>query len=291
MNVFPPPGTQRPVSSLNALRRAASSGCPGAAGLGTREANRQYTAFETSFGRRDVAARRTGKLDDATKGASGGASPTPIAAHDADPVPSRRRLRVRARKYHVPLAANRPEMCRGGGGVLICQAVDYTCFANYANYDFNTSSVEQARPPGPTHASPGPSRRSTRPRSRGRMPRGLAARTESYRRRAPAAASSQFVWSACLAPRGAPARFVLPRRRRIPRSVAAAAAWGRRVTRPPAAAAVLLVSSRHHPRRTPALASSRRTSGSAGPCAAEAAWTAATPFSRPRQGPLARKTG
>ena len=161
----------------------------------------------------------------------------------------------------------------------------------FANYDVNTSSVEQARPPGPTHASPGPSRRSTRPRSRGRMPRGPAARTESYRRRAPAAASSRLVWSACLTPREAPARFVLPRRRRIPRSVAAAAARGRRATRPPAAAAVLLVSSRHHPRRMPALASSRRTSGSAGPCAAEAAWTAATPFSRPRRGPLARRTG
>ena len=177
---------------------------------------------------------------------------------------------------------------RGRVGVLIRQAVDYTCFANY---DFNTSSVEQARPPGPTHASPGPSRRSTRPRSRGQMPRGPAARTESYRRRAPAAASSQLVWSACLAPREAPARFVLPRRRRIPRSAVAAAARGRRATRPPAAAAVLLVSSRHRPRRTPALASSRRTSGSAGPCAAGAAWTAATPFSRPRRGPLARKTG
>ena len=216
------------------------------------------------------------------------ASPTPIAAHDADPVPPRRRLRVQARKDHAPLAINRPEMCRGGGGVQIRQAFDYTCFANY---DFNTSSVEQARPPGPTHASPGPSRRSTRPRSRGQMPRGPAARTESYRRRAPAAASSQLVWSACLAPREAPARFVLPRRRRIPRSAVAAAARGRRATRPPAAAAVLLVSSRHHPRRTPALASSRRTSGSAGPCAAEAAWTAATPFSRPRRGPLARRTG
>ena len=161
----------------------------------------------------------------------------------------------------------------------------------FANYDVNTSSGEQARPPGPTHASPGPSRRSTRPRSHGRMPRGLAARTESYRRRAPAAASSRLVWSACLAPREAPARFVLPRRRRIPRSAVAAAARGRRATRPPAAAAVLLASSRHHPRRTPALASSRRTSGSAGPCAAEAAWTAATPFSRPRRGPLARRTG
>ena len=60
---FPPRGIQRPVSRLNALRRAASSGCPGAAGLGTREASRQYTAFETSSGRRDVAARRTGKLN------------------------------------------------------------------------------------------------------------------------------------------------------------------------------------------------------------------------------------
>ena len=271
----------------SALRRAASSG-PGAAGLGTREASRQYTAFETPSGRRDVAARPASARARSTQPRGGSASPTPIAAHDADPVPPRRRLRVRARKYHVPLATNRPEMCRGGGGVLIRQAVDYTCFANY---DFNTSSVEQARPPGPTHASPGPSRRSTRPRSRGRRPQGLAARTESYRRRAPAAASSQLVWSACREPREAPARFVLPRRRRIPRSVAAAAARGRRVTRPPAAAAVLLVSSRHHPRRTPALASSRRTSGSAGPCAAEAAWTAATPFSRPRRGPLARKTG
>ena len=161
----------------------------------------------------------------------------------------------------------------------------------FSNYDFNTSSVEQARPPGPTHASPGPSRRSTRPRSRGRRPRGPAARTESYRRRAPAAASSRLVGSACRAPRGAPARFALPRRRRIPRSAVAAAARGRRATRPPAAAAVLLVSSRRRPRRTPALASSRRTSGSAGPCAAGAAWTAATPFSRPRRGPLARRTG
>ena len=290
MNVFlPPPGTQRPVSRLNALRRAASSGCPGAAGLGTREANRQYTAFETSFGRRDVAARPASARESSTQPrGAGGASPTPIAAHDADPVPPRRRLRVRARKDHASLATNRPEMCRGEGGVQIRQAFDYTCFANY---DFNTSSVEQARPPTPTHASPGPSRRSTRPRSRGRRPQGLAARTESYRRRAPAAASSQLVWSACLAPREAPARFVLPRRRRIPRSAVAAAARGRRATRPPAAAAVLLVSSRHRPRRTPALASSRRTSGSAGPCAAEAAWTAATPFSRPRRGPLARKTG
>ena len=48
----------------NALRRAASSG-PGAAGLGTREANLQSTAFETSFGRRDVAPASVGvgKID------------------------------------------------------------------------------------------------------------------------------------------------------------------------------------------------------------------------------------
>ena len=160
----------------------------------------------------------------------------------------------------------------------------------FANYDVNTSSVEQARPPGPTRASPG-SRRSTRPRSRGRMPRGPAARTESYRRRAPAAASSRLVWSACLTPREAPARFVPPRRRRIPRSAVAAAARGRRATRPPAAAAVLLVSSRHRPRRTPALASSRRTSGSAGPRAAGAAWPAATlVFPSSTRSP-ARRTG
>ena len=64
-----PPGTQRPVSSLNAL----TGGSPGAAGLGTREANRRYTAFETSFGRRDVlpgASIGTGKLN-ATKGGRG----------------------------------------------------------------------------------------------------------------------------------------------------------------------------------------------------------------------------
>ena len=180
---------------------------------------------------------------------------------------------------------------RDGGPIRHWQAFDSHAARGFANYDVNTSSVEQARPPGPTHASPGPSRRSTRPRSRGRMPRGPAARTESYRRRAPAAASSRLVWSACLAPREAPARFALPRRRRIPRLAVAAAVRGRRATRPPAAAAVLLASSRHRPRRTPALASSRRTSGSAGPCAAGAAWTAATPFSRPRRGPLARRTG
>ena len=196
--------------------------------------------------------------------------------------------RIRPHARHRRDASPRRRTSSGLSHSTRYDEIDNACFANY---DVNTSSVEQARPPGPTHASPGPSRRSTRPRSRGQMPRGPAARTESYRRRAPAAASSQLVWSACLAPREAPARFVLPRRRRIPRSAVAAAARGRRATRPPAAAAVLLVSSRHRPRRTPALASSRRTSGSAGPCAAGAAWTAATPFSRPRRGPLARRTG
>ena len=44
---------------------------PGAAGLGTQEASRQYTAFETSFGRRDGAARPsvgTGKLNATKRG-------------------------------------------------------------------------------------------------------------------------------------------------------------------------------------------------------------------------------
>ena len=90
--------------------------------------------------------------------------------------------------------------------------------------------------------------------------RGLPGDTESYRRRAPAAKSQKKKEKKKSAARRASARFVLPRPRRIPRSVAAAAARGRRAATSGCGGGFMLASSRHRPRRTPALASSRRTS-------------------------------